>query len=147
MTNPNADIRSKLIAMALEDLRKGDFRKALRRYLRLSGLEPGNPAHLVKLGELHEKLGSADDAVNAWFRAAALFVVDAFDLKAIALYKRGRSVENPGGDPFRGDAGARRLSALRLRSDRRRSVARIQTTGRHERRRGVRGGLVRPSGR
>ena len=49
MTNPNADIRSKLIALALEDLRKGDFRKALRRYLRLTGLGPRNPAHLVKL--------------------------------------------------------------------------------------------------
>lgn len=91
--NQNAKIRSKLVALALEDLGRGDFRKARRRYVRLCGLEPDNPAHLVKLGELQHKVGSPGEAVDAWTRAATLFEAGAFDLKAVALYKRALTLQ------------------------------------------------------
>lgn len=88
MTKQNSELRSKLVALALENFSKGDFRRALKHYTRLCGLERDNPAHWIKLGELHERLGSPLEAANACFRAAALFVEDSFDHKAIALYKR-----------------------------------------------------------
>ena len=88
MTKQNSTLRSKLVALALENFRKGDFRKALKHYMRLCGLEPDNPAHWIKLGELNERLKKPGEAANACFRAAALFVADSFDQKAVALYKR-----------------------------------------------------------
>ena len=88
MTKQNSTLRSKLVAMALENFRKGDFPRALKHYMRLCGLEPDNPAHWIKLGELNERLNKPDEAANAFFRAAALFVADSFDQKAVALYKR-----------------------------------------------------------
>jgi tetratricopeptide (TPR) repeat protein len=88
MTKQNNQLRSKLAALALDSFRKGDFRRALKHYMRLCGVEPDNPAHWIKLGELHERLGSPRDAADACFRAAALFVADSFDQKAVALYKR-----------------------------------------------------------
>jgi len=88
MTKQKIELRSKLVALAQENFRKGDFRRALKHYMRLCGLEPDNPAHWIKLGEIHERLASPLEATNACFRAAALFVADSFDNKAIALYKR-----------------------------------------------------------
>jgi tetratricopeptide (TPR) repeat protein len=87
MTKQKIELRSK------ENFRKGDFRRALKHYMRLCGLEGDNPAHWVKLGELHERLGSPLEAANACFRAAALFVADSFDDKAIALYKRALNLQ------------------------------------------------------
>ena len=88
MTKQNSELRSKLVALAVENFRKGNFRKAQRHYLRLCGLERDNPAHWIKLSEIHERLGSPREAANACVGAAALFVADAFDHKAVALYKR-----------------------------------------------------------
>jgi tetratricopeptide (TPR) repeat protein len=88
MTKNNGELRSKIVALALENFRKGDFRRALKHYMRLCGLEGDNPAHWIKAGELHERLGNPREAANACFRAAALFVADSFDDKAVALYKR-----------------------------------------------------------
>ncbi|MBW2543696.1 MAG: tetratricopeptide repeat protein [Deltaproteobacteria bacterium] len=88
MTKQDSELRSKLVALALESSRKGDLRRALKHYTRLCGLDADNPAHWIKLGELQERLGSPAEAADAYFRAAALFVADSFDHKAIASYKR-----------------------------------------------------------
>jgi tetratricopeptide (TPR) repeat protein len=93
MTKPKTEIRSKLVALAMENFRKGDFRRALKHYMRLCGLEGDNPAHWIKLGELHERLGSPKEAADACFRAATLFVADSFDDKAVAMYKRALGIQ------------------------------------------------------
>jgi tetratricopeptide (TPR) repeat protein len=103
MLDQTRELRSKLIELVRNDLRTGNLKSARRRYRRLIGVEPDNPAHLVKLGELEVKLGSPTEAVNAWFRAGGLFAADAFEGKAVALYKRALDLE-----PGRSDV----LSAL-----------------------------------
>jgi tetratricopeptide (TPR) repeat protein len=103
MPEQTRELRSKLIELVRNDVRAGNLKSARRRYRRLIGVEPDNPAHLVKLGELEAKLGSPTEAVNAWFRAGGLFAADAFEGKAVALYKRALELE-----PGRSDV----LSAL-----------------------------------
>lgn len=81
-------VRTKLIAMARDDARKGDVRSAFRRYQRLSGLEPENSGFHIKLGDLALKLEKQGQARDAYLRGAALFARDAFEEKAIAIYRR-----------------------------------------------------------
>jgi len=93
MPDQTRELRLKLIELVREDLRTGDLRSARRRYRRLAGLESDNPVHLLKLGELEVRLGSPTEAVTAWFCAGNLFAADAFEDKAVALYKRALDLE------------------------------------------------------
>ena len=81
-------LRKRLIAAAREDLQKKDFDAAIRRFVRLSGLEPSNPAYPLKRGELEHRRGRASAAAEAFASAAKLFAKEAFDDKAASLYKR-----------------------------------------------------------
>ena len=88
MPADSRQIRTKLVAMAQADVRKGDLSSALRRYKRLTGLEPTNPTFQIKLGDLALKLDKRRHAKEAYLAGAALFCRDAFEEKAIAIYRR-----------------------------------------------------------
>lgn len=81
-------VRKRVLEMARKDERKGDWRSALRRYRRLTGLDPEDPGLHVKLGDVHLRLGQGEDAAAAFATAGDLFARTAFDEKAAALYKR-----------------------------------------------------------
>jgi tetratricopeptide (TPR) repeat protein len=84
--------------MALDDVRRADYRGALRRYKRLTGLDPDNPTLHLKVAEISLRLDNKKGAIDAYLTAAALFSRDAFDAKAVSLYKQALVV-----DPTRHD--------------------------------------------
>lgn len=79
--------------MALDDVRRADHRSALRRYVRLTGLDPDNPTHHLKVAELSLRLENKSEAVEAYLKAAALFTREAFDAKAVSLYNQALAVD------------------------------------------------------
>jgi len=79
--------------MALDDIRCADYRGAIRRYKRLTGLDPDNPSLHLKVAEISLRLDNKRGAVDAYLMAAALFSRDAFDAKAISLYKQALVVD------------------------------------------------------
>jgi tetratricopeptide (TPR) repeat protein len=81
-------VRKRVLEMARKDERKGDWRSALRRYRRLTGLDPEDPGLHVKLGDVQLRLEQREDAAAAFAIAGELFARKAFDEKAAALYKR-----------------------------------------------------------
>ncbi len=81
-------VRDKLLRMALDDIRRADYRGALRRYKRLTGLDPDNPSLHLKVAEISLRLDNKRGAVDAYLMAAALFSRVACDAKAISLYKQ-----------------------------------------------------------
>jgi len=86
-------VRDKLLRMALDDVRRADHRSALRRYTRLTGLDPDNPNLHLKVAELSLRLGNHEGAIDAYLKAASLFVRDAFDAKAVSLYKQALRID------------------------------------------------------
>jgi tetratricopeptide (TPR) repeat protein len=79
--------------MALDDVRRADHRSALRRYTRLTGLDPDNPNLHLKVAELSLRLENKAGAIDAYLKAASLFVRDAFDAKAVSLYKQALRID------------------------------------------------------
>jgi tetratricopeptide (TPR) repeat protein len=79
--------------MALDDIRRADYPGALRRYKRLTGLDPENPSLHLKVAELSLRVDNKKGAIDAYLTAAALFSRDAFDAKAVSLYKQALGIE------------------------------------------------------
>lgn len=86
-------VRDRLLRMALDDVRRADHRSAIRRYKRLTGLDPDNPTLHLKVAELSLRLENKSEAVEAYLKAAALFARDAFDAKAVSLYNQALAVD------------------------------------------------------
>ena len=86
-------LRKRLLDAAREDLRSGDLDAAVRRFVRLSGLEPDNPTFHLKRGELEQRRAQNTRAAEAFGTAAGLFEKGAFDDKAISLFKRALSCD------------------------------------------------------
>ena len=79
--------------MALDDVRRADYRGALRRYKRLTGLDPDNPTLHLKVAELSVRLDDEKGAIDGYLTAAALFSRDAFEEKAASLYKQALGID------------------------------------------------------
>ena len=86
-------LRKRLLAAVREDLQADDIEAAIRRFVRLSGLESENPSYHLKRGELEQRRGRNDAAADAFGTAARLFGKGAFDDKAASLYKRALSCD------------------------------------------------------
>jgi tetratricopeptide (TPR) repeat protein len=93
MPSETKAIRSRVLELARKDERKGDWKSALRRYRRLTGLEPNEPTLQMKLGDVCLRLGQKSEAADAFFQAGLLFAKAAFDEKAAALCKRALDLE------------------------------------------------------
>jgi tetratricopeptide (TPR) repeat protein len=88
MPSDDKQVRARVLELARKDERKGDWKSAVRRYRRLTGLDPDQPSLHIKLGDVCVRLGEAEDAADAFFTAGNLFAKAAFDEKAAALYRR-----------------------------------------------------------
>jgi len=88
MLSNDKQVRARLLDLARRDERKGDWKSAVRRFRRLTGLDADQPTLHIKLGEACLRLGLAEDAADAFFTAGSLFDKAAFDEKAAALYRR-----------------------------------------------------------
>jgi tetratricopeptide (TPR) repeat protein len=106
MFRDGKQLRNKLITQARQDVRRGDFRSAHRRYKRLSGLEPDNPSFHIKLADVALRLDRKEESIEAYMRGAALFTRDAFEEKAIGVLKRALEI-----DPDRADISERIANA------------------------------------
>lgn len=88
MPSDTKHVRSRVLEMARKDERKGDWKSAVRRYRRLTGLEPNEPSLHIKLGSACVRLGEEKEAAEAFVQAGLIFTRASFDEKAAALYKR-----------------------------------------------------------
>ena len=88
MSSDTKHVRARVLEMARKDERKGDWKSALRRYRRLTGLAPDEPSLHIKLGDVCLRLGEDKEAADAFVTAGQLFTQGSFDDKAAALYKR-----------------------------------------------------------
>jgi tetratricopeptide (TPR) repeat protein len=61
-----------------------EVKKALTQ---LSAIEKNNPQILLKLGDVHKRLGDDVSAINAYHESAWILMQQGFIQKALALYK------------------------------------------------------------
>jgi tetratricopeptide (TPR) repeat protein len=80
--------KRKILESAQKNLQKGALDKALEDYRTLLKADPHDSNVLLKVGDLHLKLGKRGEAINAYVRVAQQFTRDGFDAKAVALYKQ-----------------------------------------------------------
>ena len=125
--------RAKLTDLARRDMRKGDYDTALRRYTRLLGMDSSNPQLYLKVAQLHSRLDRPKDAVEAYQRAAAIYVREAFEEKAVSVYRQALEI-----DPDRSEIYSALVSAYqRLGRDGdavatlKTAVARLERNGQH----------------
>jgi cAMP-dependent protein kinase regulator len=78
---------SKLRTKAQQLIEKGKFKRALPLIEELASLEPGNPHWPKKRGEMLQRLGKTQEAVEAFAEAAEGFARKGFLVKGIGLCK------------------------------------------------------------
>ena len=59
--------KEKIRANALKHLEKGRLDKAVREFERLVNLDPNDIRTMLKLGDLHERMGNIDQAHISYF--------------------------------------------------------------------------------
>lgn len=80
--------KRKILESAQKHLQRGALDKALEDYQTLLKADPKDSNIRLKVGDLHLKLGRAQDAIDAYLRVAQQFTNEGFDAKAVALYKQ-----------------------------------------------------------
>ncbi|MFM8552921.1 MAG: tetratricopeptide repeat protein [Nitrospiraceae bacterium] len=67
---------------------KGQYDKAIAEWKKLTTGAPADATIYNTIGDLHLKRAASNDAIDAFFQAAAAFRAGDAALKAIALYKK-----------------------------------------------------------
>lgn len=98
--------RAKLTDLARRDMRKGNYDTALRRYKRLLAMDSSNPQLCLKIAQLHSRLDRPKEAVEAYVRAAAIYVRKAFEEKAVSVYKQALEIDPDHSEIYSALAGA-----------------------------------------
>ena len=80
--------KRKILESAQKHLQRGALDKALEDYQTLLKADPKDSNIRLKVGDLHLKLGRAQDAIESYLRVAQQFTNEGFDAKAVALYKQ-----------------------------------------------------------
>jgi tetratricopeptide (TPR) repeat protein len=80
--------KRKILESAQKHLQRGALDKALEDYQTLVKADPKDSNVRLKVGDLHLKLGRAQDAIDSYLRVAQQFTNEGFDAKAVALYKQ-----------------------------------------------------------
>ncbi|MBT6489933.1 MAG: tetratricopeptide repeat protein, partial [Deltaproteobacteria bacterium] len=80
--------KEKIRANALKHLEKGRLDKAVKEFERLVNLDPNDMRTMLKLGDLHERMGNIDDAVEIYESVATFYDAQGFLLKACAIHKQ-----------------------------------------------------------
>ena len=80
--------KDKIRAQALKHLEKGRLDKAVKEFERLVNLDPNDIRTMLKLGDLHERMGNIDDAIEIYEAVATFYDAQGFLLKACAIHKQ-----------------------------------------------------------
>lgn len=80
--------KEKIRANALKHLEKGRLDKAVKEFERLVNIDPNDMRTMLKLGDLHERMGNIDDAVEIYESVATFYDAQGFLLKACAIHKQ-----------------------------------------------------------
>ncbi len=80
--------RDKILKGAEKLVQKGKIEPAIREYEKLLKLNPNDVNTINRIGDLHNRIGQVDRAVELYERIAGSFSADGFANKAIAIYKK-----------------------------------------------------------
>jgi len=80
--------REKLIEKAQKYLQKGKYKDALKIYEKVLKESPDDVRIVLRKGEMEEKLGFDEDAIDSYQFVAQKYSDDGFYPKAIAIYKK-----------------------------------------------------------
>jgi len=80
--------RDKILRGAEKLVQKGKIEPAIREYEKLLKLNPNDVNTINRIGDLHNRIGQVDRAVELYERIADSFAADGFANKAIAIFKK-----------------------------------------------------------
>ncbi len=80
--------RDKILRGAEKLVQKGKIEPAIREYEKLLKLNPNDVNTINRIGDLHNRIGQVDRAVELYQRIAESFATDGFANKAIAILKK-----------------------------------------------------------
>ena len=85
--------RDKVLNKAQKQVRKRNWKKALRYYRELIDDDPGDMRSLLKCGDLYARLDRNEEAIEAYKTVADTYAQDERYQKAIAVYKQARRMD------------------------------------------------------
>jgi len=80
--------RDKILKNAEKLVQKGKIDQAIREYEKLLKLNSNDVNTINRMGDLYNRIGQIDKAVELYERIAGTFATDGFFNKAIAMYKK-----------------------------------------------------------
>ena len=80
--------RDKILKGAEKLVQRGKIEPAIREYEKLLKLNPNDVNTINRIGDLHNRIGQVDRAVELYERIADSFAADGFANKAIAIFKK-----------------------------------------------------------
>lgn len=80
--------RNKVLASARKHVHKGSWAKAIGQYQRLVDDDPSDARSMLKIADLHSKLGQTERALEGYHKVAAYYANDEIYEKAAAVYKQ-----------------------------------------------------------
>lgn len=85
--------KAALFNQAQKYLQKGQHDKALKELEKIVEIDPDDVKIHIQIGEIHNRRGNREDALESYFKAADLFVQGGFSQKAIAVYKQALNLD------------------------------------------------------
>jgi pilus assembly protein FimV len=80
--------KNKVIEAAQKYVQKGQYDKAIKEYARLVEEDPRDVRIWLKIGDLHAKKNSTNEAIETYSKVAEFYSEQGFFLKAVAVYKQ-----------------------------------------------------------
>src|SRR5215510_5978137 len=80
--------KEKVMDAARRFVDKGQIDKAVKEYLRIVQEDPKDVRVWLKIGDLYEKKGSKQEAIETYAKVARFYHEQGFFLKAVAVYKQ-----------------------------------------------------------
>jgi len=84
--------RDKTLQTAQKLVDKKKYDKAIAEYRKLIADDPGDVRTLLKIGDLHLRLDSHEDAISTYEQVGEYYYREGFSVKAIAVYKQIRGI-------------------------------------------------------
>lgn len=84
--------RDKTLQTAQKLVDKKRYDKAIAEYRKLVANDPGDVRTLLKIGDLHLKLDSHENAIKTYEQVGEFYYREGFSVKAIAVYKQIRGI-------------------------------------------------------
>jgi len=79
--------KEKYLVAALKFIERGQLDKALAEFAKVIGEDPTDTRTLLKMAELHAKVGQTAEATDIYLRTGEIYTEQGFAQKAVAVYK------------------------------------------------------------